>query len=133
MPAAISKVTNSPAHLAQWWKNFHDPELTLLINRAARGNLTLQEATQQIIESREIRDAASANLGPFVTGVGSYQHSRSSKNIGNGGNFGPSESDLYQAGFDATWELDFSGRSAGAYRPPMPIIVPLLKISGASG
>ncbi|MGC8539912.1 MAG: efflux transporter outer membrane subunit [Phycisphaerae bacterium] len=110
MPASISKVTNGPAHLAQWWKNFHDPELTLLINRAARGNLTLQEATQQIIESREIRDAASANLGPFVTGVGSYQHSRGSKNIGNGANFGPSESDLYQAGFDATWELDFFGQ-----------------------
>ncbi len=101
MPAPISKVTSAPAHLAQWWTNFHDPELTLLINRAARGNLTLQEATQQIIESREIRDAASANLGPFVTGVGSYQHS---------GNFRHSGSNLYQAGFDATWELDFFGQ-----------------------
>ena len=108
--APVSKVTNAPAHLAQWWENFHDPELTALIDRAARSNLTLQEATQQIIEAREVRDASAANLGPFVNAVGSYQHSRTSKNIGNGGNFGPSESDLYQAGFDATWELDFFGQ-----------------------
>ncbi|MDA8376518.1 MAG: efflux transporter outer membrane subunit [Planctomycetia bacterium] len=109
-PAAISKVTDAPAHLAQWWKNFHDPELTALVEQAARSNLTLQEAAQQIIESREVRDATAATLGPFVNAVGSYQHSRTSRNIGSGGNFGPSESDLYQAGFDATWELDFFGQ-----------------------
>ena len=109
-PAAMSKVTNAPAHLAQWWENFHDPELTDLVDQAARDNLTLQEAAQQIIEAREVRDATAATLGPFVNAVGSYQHSRTSRNIGNGGNFGPSESDLYQAGFDATWELDFFGQ-----------------------
>ena len=109
-PVAVSKVTNAPAHLAQWWENFHDPELTTLVQEAARSNLTLQQATQQIIESREIRNADAAVLGPFVNAAGAYQHSRSSKNIGPGGNFGPSESDLYQAGFDATWELDFFGQ-----------------------
>ncbi|MGC9259317.1 MAG: efflux transporter outer membrane subunit [Phycisphaerae bacterium] len=109
-PAAMSKVTNAPAHLAQWWENFHDSELTDLVDQAARNNLTLQEAAQQIIEAREVRDATGATLGPFVNAVGSYQHSRTSRNIGNGGNFGPSESDLYQAGFDATWELDFFGQ-----------------------
>ena len=108
--ATTSKVTNGPAHLARWWENFHDPELTALIDQAARSNLTLQQATQQIIESREIRNASAANLGPFVSAAGAYQHSRTSRNIGTGSNFGPSESDLYQAGFDATWELDFFGQ-----------------------
>jgi NodT family efflux transporter outer membrane factor (OMF) lipoprotein len=108
--AAIRKVTSAPAHLARWWENFHDPELNSLIQEEAHSNLTLQEATEQIIQSREIRDATAANLGPFVSATGSYQHSRSSKNIGSGGNFGPSESDLYQAGFDASWELDFFGQ-----------------------
>ncbi len=110
LAAPISTVTDAPAHLAQWWENFHDPELTALVQQAARSNLTLQEATQQIIAAREIRNATAANLGPFVNATGSYQHSRASKNIGSGGSFGPSESDLYQAGFDATWELDFFGQ-----------------------
>ena len=110
-PAAISKITHALAHLARWWEEFHDPELTALINQAARSNLTLQEATQQIIEAREIRNATAANLGPLVSGVGSYQHSRRSKNLGaNSFKGGPTESDLYQAGFDASWELDFFGQ-----------------------
>ena len=109
-PADMSKVTDAPAHLAQWWKNFHDPELTALVEQAAHNNLTLQEATQQIVEAFEVRSATAAPLGPFVNAAGSYQHSRTSRNIGPGGSFGPSETDLYQAGFDATWQLDFFGQ-----------------------
>ncbi len=106
-----SVVSRGPAHLAKWWTGFHDPVLNSLINRALAQNLSLKQAQEQIVNAREIRDASAATLGPFVSGTAAYTHSRGSRNTGSGGGgFGPSESDLYQAGFDATWELDIFGQ-----------------------
>lgn len=110
-PAAKSVVTTAPAHLANWWESFHDPVLNSLVSRALAQNLSLEQAQQQIVASREVRNASAATLGPFVSAGGSYQRSRGSKNLGSGGGGGgPSESNLYQAGFDATWELDIFGQ-----------------------
>ena len=103
-------VTSAPANLATWWKSFQDPVLNSLVGRALAQNLSLQQAQQQIVASREVRNASAATLGPFVSAGGSYQRSRGSKNLGSGGGGGPSESNLYQAGFDATWELDIFGQ-----------------------
>ncbi len=100
-----------PAHLAKWWRNFHDPILNHLVILAVRQNLTLAQAREQIIQAREIRNQTAANLGPFVSAVGSYSHSRGSKNLSpNGTSRGPSEGTNYQAGLDGTWELDFFGQ-----------------------
>ncbi|MGC8560133.1 MAG: efflux transporter outer membrane subunit, partial [Phycisphaerae bacterium] len=104
-------IDTKPAHLAHWWQSFHDPVLNRLIAMAARQNLSLAQARQAIIQAREVLNSTAANLGPFVSAVGSYSHSRGSKNLIRGHtSTGPSESDNYSAGLDGTWELDFFGQ-----------------------
>ena len=44
--------TNAAAATAAWWKNFHDPELDSLIERAARSNLDLHIAQARVREAR---------------------------------------------------------------------------------
>lgn len=104
-------IAAKPVHLADWWRTFHDPILNKLILLAARRNLTLAQARQAIIQAREVVTSSAANLGPFVSAVGSYSHSRGSKNMVAGHtSTGPSEADSYNAGLDGTWELDFFGQ-----------------------
>ena len=104
-------IDTKPAHLAHWWQSFHDPVLNRLITMATRQNLSLAQARQAIIQAREVLNSTAANLGPFVSAVGSYSHSRGSKNLVPGRtSTGPSESDNYSAGLDGTWELDFFGQ-----------------------
>ena len=104
-------IDTKPAHLAHWWRSFRDPVLDHLISLASRQNFSLAQARQAIIQAREVLNSTAANLGPFVSAVGSYSHSRGSKNLTPGHtSTGPSESDNYAAGLDATWELDFFGQ-----------------------
>ena len=105
VPAAWAAPTAAPAEqeLAQWWTVFNDPLLTTLIERAMRANLDLGKACTQIRQARAARGVAAGGLGPTVDATGSYRRSRSPV---------PPDgvvSDLYQAGFDAGWELDLFG------------------------
>ncbi|HTW94511.1 MAG TPA: efflux transporter outer membrane subunit, partial [Tepidisphaeraceae bacterium] len=123
---AIYDVTANEAQLRRWWTIFNDPELNSLIARAIKGNLSLQTSEEQIREARALRDEAFANLLPMVNVDGSYNHSRTSGNLGysnlSSGNSTSSggttivptnnqhlENNLYQAGFDSTWEIDIFG------------------------
>jgi NodT family efflux transporter outer membrane factor (OMF) lipoprotein len=102
--------TNSPASLAAWWKTFHDDELDSLITRAAQSNLDLRLAQARVWEARAAGEIASADLRPRLNASTSYARERVSKN-----GFPPFppgtplEADVYQAGFDAAWELDVFG------------------------
>ena len=40
--------TNAPVLLTGWWKNFHDPELDSLIDRAVQSNLNLRIARARV-------------------------------------------------------------------------------------
>ncbi|WP_370517965.1 efflux transporter outer membrane subunit [Saccharibacter sp. 17.LH.SD] len=62
-----------------WWQQFHDPELTALIQRLARQNLDIQEAATRITQSRaQVTVAASAGM-PSVNWAGSYTWTQQSK------------------------------------------------------
>jgi NodT family efflux transporter outer membrane factor (OMF) lipoprotein len=123
-----------PTELGLWWTSFDDPELNSLIDRAVERNLTLKMATERIIEARANRAIAFSGLFPTVNGTGSYTRAKDSKNggvatgattggttsTGGGGGGGASSSssavttsnkptNLFEAGFDATWELDVFG------------------------
>jgi NodT family efflux transporter outer membrane factor (OMF) lipoprotein len=120
-----------PTELGLWWTSFHDPELDSLVERAVNRNLTLKMATEHIYQERANRQIAVAGLFPTVNGTGSYTHEKFGKNgtsVGGSGSnssgtaggtggstVGTSSSssnkpiDIYQAGFDATWELDVFG------------------------
>jgi NodT family efflux transporter outer membrane factor (OMF) lipoprotein len=102
--------TNAPAVEAAWWKSFHDAELNSLIVRAAQSNLNLRAALARVREARAAARVVSADLGPTLDAAGSYARERYSAN-----GFPqfppplPLEADVYQAGFDASWEIDVFG------------------------
>lgn len=95
--------------LSQWWDAFADPTLSSLVDRALQSNLDLREAAARVRESRAIAGVARGALQPELSAGASYQRTRLSEN----GQFPVSGGamDLYQAGFDASWEIDvFGGR-----------------------
>jgi len=93
-----------PLEPANWWTAFHDPVLSGLVERAVAGNMDLKQAKSRMREARARRGVAKADLFPSVDASGSYNKSRSSKDIGSG-----AEVDLYSTSFDANWELDIFG------------------------
>ena len=112
--------TYPPDGGAAWWKSFHDAELDSLVVRAAQSNLTLRAAVARVREARAAARMVSADLAPTLDAAGSYARDRYSAN-----GFPPFppgvplEADVYQAGFDAAWELDIFGgtrRAAQAAR-----------------
>ena len=106
--------TNSAAATAAWWKNFHDTELDSLIARAACSNLDLRIAQARVREARAHYRMTSADFWPTVDGAGSYARQRAVENQPVLGSLPmppgvPFENDVYQAGFDASWEIDVFG------------------------
>ncbi len=119
-----------------WWHIFHDPELTALERQVAADNFDVRTATVQLAELRAQLGIARAPLFPNIGGNASYEREKasnvgvfalptgsgSSSSTGQSANgaFGntaggiPSANippfDIYQYGFDASWELDLWGQ-----------------------
>ena len=93
----------------QWWKTFNDPKLDQLIQMAYQQNLPLQISGLRILEARARLGIAVGGQYPQTEINGSASNVGLGKNAANGAgldrNFG-----AYQAGFDASWELDFWGK-----------------------
>lgn len=90
--------------LAKWWTTLNDPILSHLVEKALSGNLGVKEASAKIREARARRGIAMAGLFPTLDATGSAKRSKTSEQIGSGRRV-----DLYEAGFDAAWELDLFG------------------------
>lgn len=104
-------VLQGPTDLKEWWTKFNDPVLSNLIQRCDTGNLDLGIAMARIRESRAALGIARADRLPSVAGTASANLVR---NSANNPFFPPGISanttDVYSAGFDATWEIDVWGR-----------------------
>src|SRR5580658_3262196 len=72
--------TNGSAAVAAWWKNFNDPELDSLIERAVKSNPVLKMASARVREARAQHRLTSADLWPTLDASGSYARQRQSKN-----------------------------------------------------
>ena len=130
-----SRATSQSNPDPRWWTTFHDPQLTSLVERAVRGNLDLQQAVFRIVEARENEATALAAGLPTFSANGTYtreqlgvkgflQSSGASNELGSLSSSSSSASsgiagglgrltnplDLFQNGFDASWELDLFGR-----------------------
>ena len=107
-PAQWTVVSESraadPAVLAQWWREFDDPVLNGLVADALDANLDIATARAQLREARAQRLLAGAQLGPSVDASTSGSRNKSSRQAGLG-----TTSELYSAGFDASWEADLFG------------------------
>ncbi|CAN5243525.1 efflux transporter outer membrane subunit [soil metagenome] len=106
--------------LKTWWKQFNDPVLDGLIDQSVSANYDLLRATQRIDEARAMLGRERANYGPTGNMTGSYtKSSQSLTNRGTKHQLEPNKpvpvrierrSHIYDAGFDANWELDVFGR-----------------------
>ncbi|MDR5800109.1 efflux transporter outer membrane subunit [Caballeronia sp. LZ001] len=121
----------------QWWNSFGDPVLTELVTRAMDSNLDIKVAAARLLESRAQLGQTKADELPTLNGNASYTRELQSADgvIGLLGGGGSSATDtnglggrqggvptssaaqnalppfnLYQYGFDASWELDLWGR-----------------------
>ncbi|CAN5714774.1 efflux transporter outer membrane subunit [soil metagenome] len=121
MPESYGATTQPTSwiDLRQWWTTFNDATLNSLVDRAAAANLDLKLAAARIREARAARGVANADFYPTVDGTGSYRRIRNSQSTFNSGsnnnsgstNFGGSsaERNLFEVGFDSTWEIDVFG------------------------
>jgi NodT family efflux transporter outer membrane factor (OMF) lipoprotein len=111
-----SVMMQQAATIEDWWATFNDDELNSLIRRAVRYNLNVQAATERIREARAELSVAASGFLPTGGALGSYQRSFAASKgttvVTNGvatTSSGAKPHDLWQAGFDATWELDIFG------------------------
>jgi len=107
-----------------WWRAWRDPALDALMQRAQEANQDLQQAALRYAQSRMARIAAAAQRGPQADAQAGASRQRQSE-YGAGVRMteamDPASRErlvevlsdpyaLYQAGFDASWELDLWGR-----------------------
>jgi len=100
--------------LAEWWRSLGDPVLASLAERAIAANLDVREARARVREARALRGVAAADFYPTIGAGGSYDRFRRSENsFSTGGGTAPTspklEDDLFEAAFDASWEIDVFG------------------------
>jgi outer membrane protein, multidrug efflux system len=99
--------TNEPIVL--WWRSFGDAELVRLTERALASNLDLRIATANLLQARALRLGAKADFLPVASaGVGYSNEVYPKSQLFDFP--GLRRQELYEGGFDATWELDIFGR-----------------------
>lgn len=133
-PVAAPKAAKAPAFVragdapvaatppvARWWEALDDPTLTAIEARALSANPNLAAAEAKLRQARASLREQKANLLPKGSASALYAHARfpglnlgssdsgsgSSEDGGGGG--GASDIDLYNLGFDASWEVDIFG------------------------
>lgn len=121
----------------QWWTLFNDPTLDSLEQQLSDTNLDVAAASARLRQSRAEQRVAGADEYPALDGAASYNRERASPNgilglLGVSPTGSPLESaagntplgaaalppppsgspayNLYQFGFDASWEIDIWGR-----------------------
>ncbi|MBW8758765.1 MAG: efflux transporter outer membrane subunit [Burkholderiales bacterium] len=131
VPAAFGgdRAAAPAGELAAWWTAFDDPVLTSLVSRALAANLDVRQAALRVREARLQQRIVHGGQGPQANASTSAAANHLSRNAlpsslanlfsgssGSGGGLGlPGETiRTYQAGFDASWELDLFGGDAHA-------------------
>lgn len=114
LDAVKTSTNNESITEDKWWTLLSDSKLDDLVERAIKGNLDLAAAQSKVKEARAIRRAAASGLLPSLTTALTGQDFELSQNA-----FGPNQfladqgipldGRLYDASFDALWELDFFG------------------------
>jgi outer membrane protein, multidrug efflux system len=94
----------------QWWHQFKDPLLDELIDAAVKANYSIVAANARLREARALRRESRLDLLPTVRANASYSDVRQSAGGIPPGTPFVRDYELYDASFDATWELDLFGR-----------------------
>lgn len=92
-----------------WWRSFQDSQLETLISESVTNNPDLRIATARLKQARALLNESRLDYYPTIRNEEFYNNGLSS--LAARPNFPRSarEGELYHAGFDASWELDFFG------------------------
>ena len=102
---AVSAQTPTP-----FWQQLGDTTLSRLVAEALRSGTSVRLAESRVDEARASHRLAAFDFAPTVTASGSALRTRQSMAQVPGLTAPLPERDLYDVGFDATWELDVFGR-----------------------
>ena len=105
----ISRVTRDPVTTVRWWSLLGDPMLDALVERAFDANLDVHLAQARLREARAARGLAEAALAPEVDASAAYRRTSATVVAPSRKGELAATHDLWQAGFDAAWELDLFG------------------------
>ncbi len=105
LEGAVGGTTNADTVISNWWLLFKDPVLNSLIQRSVSSNQDLRIAETRIREARAVRGIAQSAALPSLNSSASALKSQSYENTSGGARKG----ELYQASFDAGWEIDIFG------------------------
>jgi multidrug efflux system outer membrane protein len=93
-----------------FWTDLGDSALTTLIREAQRANLDVRVAQSRLMNARAVRRLAAYDLVPTITGTGSTSRQQFSVAQTPGLSSQLPASQLWDVGFDASWEIDMFGR-----------------------
>lgn len=101
-----AKLENTDKFQVRWWRQFNDATLDTLIHRAVANNLDLRIALARLAESRARLGISRSDQWPSIETGASYSRSHGQQP---GFTTQQVTVERYQAGFDASWELDLFG------------------------
>ena len=110
-PVAAQQPADSSLTGYTFWESLGDSTLGRLVGEALRANHDVRAAAARVREARAQRLEAKLDLFPTVTVAAGYTRQKvagASFPISGGGSF-PAQ-DIWDGGFDATWEVDVFGR-----------------------
>lgn len=93
-----------------WWNTLNDKRLSGLVEQALLHNLDVKIAIANMEEARSSAEGADLNYFPQVT-AGAYANRQKQSTAGEF-KYPKRIYNTFQAGFDASWEIDFFGRIA---------------------
>lgn len=93
-----------------FWRDLGDSTLTMLIREAQRANTDVRVAQSRLSSARAARRLAAYDLVPTITGTGSTSRQQFSIAQTPGVSSQLPTSQLWDVGFDASWEVDMFGR-----------------------
>lgn len=105
--ATSKSIYSSSQAQIEFWKQFDDPVLDTMVSDALKANYDLRIALGRLVQARALRNESLYDLAPTVTASGGYTRQRVPAVQDPFG--GPYHTKMYDAGFDAAWELDFFG------------------------
>ena len=107
--------TSATAPVA-FWQSVGDTTLTRLVRQALAANGDVRAAAARVDQARAVRTGAALDLAPTVTAVAAYSRQRLPLASIPGTIEGARDYDYWDAGVEASWELDLFGRLRGGLR-----------------
>jgi NodT family efflux transporter outer membrane factor (OMF) lipoprotein len=115
VPAAFTAPVIQDAPIwpeAGWWVNFKAAELPTLEDVAQKENLNLAQAAAQVLQAEANDTVAFSALLPTINGTAGYTR----KGANNAAGTVETDTNAFNAGFSASYELDFWGQSQDRLR-----------------